>query len=202
MKSITTTAAIENTATATATATMTATETATAAAIPAPAVMLRTTEGEYIALDEISEEARELGYMATQYERYGSVTADEIIEAYIDERVTVTASTVSDYNEYLRENDYYDDEIMTWDDLESYLETMPAIDAFKLAHNSDFSWNDDYFRFNGYGNLVGMEEREVIRTMEDDRDFLKWYVEEREPIDDETMEQAIAYCNYMIKQGY
>ena len=33
-------------------------------------------------------------------------------------------------------------------------------------------------------------------------DFLRWYVEEREPIDEDTMEQAIAYCNYLVKQGY
>ena len=163
---------------------------------------IRTTEGEYIAIDEISKEARELGYMATQYERWGSVSAEEITEAYIDEHITVTANMLSDYNEYLREDSRYDDEIMSWDDLEDYLRDMPPLDAFKLAHNSDFSWNDDYFTFNGYGNLRGMQEYEVVRKMEEDRDFLKWYVEEREPIEDETMEQAIAYCNYLIKQGY
>lgn len=165
-------------------------------------VFVRTLEGEYIAIRDLTDEAKELGYMATQYERYGSVTADEIIDAYIAERVNITIEDLGAYNEYLRENNYYDDEIMSWDDLEDYLRDMPPLDAFKLAHNSDFSWNDDYFTFNGYGNLRGMQEYEVVRKMEEDRDFLKWYVEEREPIEDETMEQAIAYCNYLIKQGY
>lgn len=44
---------------------------------------------------------RELGFMATQFERFGAITEGEIIEAYISEELEVTIDMLSDYNEYL-----------------------------------------------------------------------------------------------------
>lgn len=159
-------------------------------------------EEEEKTMENISAEARELGYLATQYEKYGSVDEEEIIEAYIDEKVEVNISMLGDYNNYLANDNRYDDEIMDWDELEDYLRDMPPLDAFKLAHNSDFTWNDNYFTWNGYGNLVGMEEYAVIDKIKEDRDFLKWYVTENELIDDDTMKEAINYCNHLLKEGY
>ena len=159
-------------------------------------------EEEEQTMENISAEARELGYLATQYEKYGSVDEEEIIEAYIDEKVEVDISMLGDYNNYLANDNRYDDEIMDWDELEDYLKDMPPLDAFKLAHNSDFTWNDNYFTWDGYGNLVGMEEYAVIDKIKEDRDFLKWYVTENELIDDDTMEEAINYCNHLLKEGY
>jgi hypothetical protein len=171
-------------------------------AAPAEEQITTTNEEEEQTMENISAEARELGYLATQYEQYGSVDDEEIIEAYIDEKVEVDISMLGDYNNYLANDNRYDDEIMDWDELEDYLKDMPPLDAFRLAHNSDFTWNDNYFTWNGYGNLVGMEEYAVVDKIKEDRDFLKWYVTENELIDDDTMEEAINYCNHLLKEGY
>lgn len=145
---------------------------------------------------------KNVGMMLTQYERFGNVGMDEYIQYYIDEELEVDISMLNDYNEYLSKNRYYDDEFMTWDDLEDYLRDMNPLDIFKLGVNSDFNWNQDYFNFNGYGNLRGFEEYEVVKKMEDDKDFLKWYIEKNELIDKEEAEEAIKEANKLIQEGY
>ena len=65
-----------------------------------------------------------VGMMLTQYESFGSVGMDEYIQYYIDEELEVDAGMICYYNEYLRNNQYYDDEYMNWDELEEYLEGM------------------------------------------------------------------------------
>lgn len=145
---------------------------------------------------------KNVGLMLTQYERFGSIGMDEYIQYYIDEELEVDAGMICYYNEYLRENNYYDDEYMNWDELEEYLEGMKPLEVFKLAVNSDFNWNCDYFNFNGYGNLRGFEEYEVVKKMEDDKDFLKWYVENYIDIDEDEAIEAIEEANKLIQEGY
>ena len=145
---------------------------------------------------------KNVALLMTQYEKYGTVGRDEYIQYYIDEELTVDADMIASYNEYLIENSYYDDVFMTWDELEDYLKDMPPLDIFKLSHNSDFTWDDDYFNFNGYGNLRGYEEYEVVKKIEDDRDFLTWYVENNIDLDDDEIDQAIEDANKLIEEGY
>ena len=142
------------------------------------------------------------GMMLTQYERYGSVGMDEYIQYIIDEELEVDAGMICYYNEYLYNNNRYDDEFMNWDELEEYLTEMKPLEVFKLAVNSDFNWNDDYFNFNGYGNLRGYEEYEVVKKMEEDKDFLKWYVENYIDIDEDEANKAIEEANRLIEEGY
>ena len=146
-------------------------------------------------IQNTSSEAKEAAFMMTQYERFGTVGRDEYIKYYIDEILDIDISMLSDYNEYLSEDSRYDDEIMTWDDLEDYLSGLKPLEVFRLASFSQYSFNDNYFRFNGYGNLVGMEEYQVTKRMKDDRDFLTWYVENRCDLDENEIEEAVNYCN-------
>lgn len=37
----------------------------------------------------------EMGFMATQYERFGNITESEVIDAFIDEAVEVTIDSVA-----------------------------------------------------------------------------------------------------------
>ena len=43
--------------------------------------------------------------------------------------------------------------IMDWDMVEEDLDNMSGFDAFRLGKFSSVNWSDDYFRYNGYGNL-------------------------------------------------
>lgn len=60
------------------------------------------------------------------------------------------------YNEYCLYARYYDDIIMTKDELYEYLETFTQEQAFKLGYkNTRFSLYDDYFTHNsGYEELT------------------------------------------------
>lgn len=57
------------------------------------------------------------------------------------------------HNDACEELNYDDSRIYDWTLIEDYIENMKPMDAFQLGKNSDFSWSDDYFRFDGYGNL-------------------------------------------------
>lgn len=145
---------------------------------------------------------KNVGMMLTQYERFGSVGMDEYIQYYIDEELEINISMLSEYNEYLRENKYYDDEFMNWDELEEYLQGLEPLEIFKAGIRADFNWNHDYFNFNGYGNIRGYEEYEVVKTMKYNEDFLRWYVENYCDLDYEEAEEAIEEANKLIQEGY
>lgn len=138
--------------------------------------------------------------LMTQYERYGSVGRDAYIDVYIDEVLDVNLMMLGEFNEYLSNNAY--ETIFLFDDLDWILEGMDPIEVFRLAKFSDVSFSDDYLRFNGYGNLESMSEYQVVKEMEEDRDFLHWYVEHYEDLDEEEISDAIEKANRLIAAGY
>lgn len=64
---------------------------------------------------------KKLGFMATQYEKFGEITESEIIEAYIDEELEVDIDMLLDYNEYLGRDGYE----TYFTDLEKYWQAIP-----------------------------------------------------------------------------
>lgn len=138
--------------------------------------------------------------LLTAYEKYGSVDLDDYIDMYIDEEVYIGESDISDYNEYLSENGY--DIFMDWDLLEDELRYMDPIDAVKRTYFGNFNFGDDYFQYNGYGNIDSYSSYQVIDEMSKDKEFLRWYVEKYDLIDEDEAEEIIEKCNEMIKEGY
>lgn len=109
------------------------------------------------------------GLLLTSYERFGCVGMDEYKEMFIDE-MDKDEISLSDYSEYLREN-YPDNDFFP---MESFDEIMDGTDPWKIARScfyGDFRPCDDWFRFNGYGNLESMDEWKIRKEMESDRDF-------------------------------
>lgn len=138
--------------------------------------------------------------MITQYEKYGTVGHDEYIENYIHEELSVDISMLSDYNEFLLENNYSDDYI--YDDLDMMLEGFSTMDAVRATYFGNFNYSDDYYRFNGYGNVDSMTDYDVVQEMKDNREFLEWYIEQNNLIDWDEAEQDIEDANELIRQGY
>lgn len=145
---------------------------------------------------------KELGYMATQYERYGQITEDEIMDAFIDEELDESEliNNLSDYNEYLINNGY--EPYYSMDELDDLLYGMNPLEIIQMSYFGKFNFCDDYIQFNGYGNLDSFSEYQITKEIKEDRDFLKWYITENNLIDAEDMQDAIEYGNKYLSMGY
>ncbi len=147
---------------------------------------------------------KEDGYMLTQYDsHYCGVSESEFMEYVFDEifKAEIDIDDIGDYNDFLVENNRADDYLVqTVDEL---LVGLSVEEAFRLGyHNADFSLNDDYFNFNGYGNIQGYSDTEVVDMMKE-RDFFNYCIEnELIEIDEDYMKQVIEHCNELVKQGY
>lgn len=138
--------------------------------------------------------------LITQYEKFGTVGHDEYIENFIHEELNISIDMLSDYNEYLLENNDADNYI--YDDLEEMLQGMSTMEVVRCTYFGKFNYCDDYYMFNGYGNVDSMTDTEVERLMKNDTDFLKWYIEKYDLIDWDEAEQDIEEANELIAAGY
>ena len=143
---------------------------------------------------------KNVGMMLTQYERFGSVGMDEYIQYYIDEELEIDISMLGEYNEYLMNKSY--ETFFTFEELEEDLQYMKPDEAFRLGKFSSFTYADDYLQYDGYGNIKGYSEFEVLEEMKKDKDFLKWYVENYIDIDEDEANEAIEEANKLIQEGY
>lgn len=101
---------------------------------------------------------KNIGYMATQYEGSRSY-ADCVKQAIIDEVIYTdldgegVGTVVEVFNLYCLDRCYYNDIWHTFDEIMDMIDNMTPEQAFRLGSVSDFSYADDYYRFNGYGNI-------------------------------------------------
>lgn len=142
---------------------------------------------------------KELGFMATQYERFGSITENEIIEAFIDEELEVTIDMLSDYNEYLSEQGF--ETYFEMSELDEILSGFSPLEIIQKTYFGNFNYSDDYCKFNSYENIDSFLDWQIVQEIKKDRDFLRWYVEENELIDAEDMDASIEYGNKCLKIG-
>ena len=138
--------------------------------------------------------------LLTAYEKFGTVSMNEFIEMYIDEELEVTEDMIGDYNEYLAENGH--ETFFSSDEFDEVLNGCTPTQIARMTFYGDFRYADDYFRFNDYGNLDSFEGYQIVKEMEEDKDFLEWYIEEYQLIDNETAEKIINECNALIAKGY
>lgn len=153
----------------------------------------------------IAMNAHDLAYMLTAYERIGSVNRDDLIELLADE-LTVTVDMISYYNDHCIEHKYFEDIVRPISDLESEIELMEPAEAFRLAYGSkeQFSWNDDYYCYDGYNNLRSYSETALLEKIADDDEFKREYVDAMISVDydDDEIAAIIAECNALIRKGY
>lgn len=63
------------------------------------------------------------------------------------------------HNEWCYDNNNYDDEIIEMERFDEICDGMKPIDiATSIAYGGGFNPNDDYFHFNGYGNLESLSD--------------------------------------------
>ena len=139
--------------------------------------------------------------LITQYERYGSVGHDEYLENFIHEELSIDCDDMlGDYNEWLLEQNNADDYIYT--DLDEMLQGYSAMDIVRMVSCGEFNYADDYYRFDGYGNIETLTDTEIEQEMRDNTAFLEWYIDKYDLIDWDEAEQDINEANDLIRQGY
>jgi len=143
-----------------------------------------------------------LAMLLTAYERFGSLSEADLVEMLCDE-FEVTEDIISDYNEYLLTNSYYSDVVRSLVDLEDEIKGMDPAETFRLGYSSkeQFSWNDDYYCYDGYNNLVSYNTTRLLAKIADNDDFKKWYIREN-ILDDLDVDEILTVANDLVKEGY
>lgn len=78
-----------------------------------------------------------------------------------------TADKVQAINEHLENQGYHDDMIYNFDeDTINELFSNPW-DALRATHFGDTNFSDDYFRFNGYGNIETLSDWKIDEEFEE-----------------------------------
>lgn len=150
-------------------------------------------------LELLSMSAKDVGYQLTAYEKYGSVGIDELKEFVLDE-VKDEEPDCGDYNSWLYENNYGDDAIFDNDE-DFFFNFVPnPIDAVQKTYYGDYRFNDDFVKFNGYGNLDSSSSLDDLMVLKED--YWESYIEENIDWEDEEIQEIINICNDLVKQGY
>lgn len=143
---------------------------------------------------------KNLGFMATQYEKYGCITATEVINAFIDEQLEIGIEMLRDYNEYLSEHGY--ELYFSMESLDEMLSGYSPLEIIKKTHYGNFRYSDEYCQFGGDANIDSFSEYQIVSEMSEDRDFLYWYIERNELISEEDIQAAIQWGGKYLLMGY
>ena len=84
---------------------------------------------------------------------------------------------VDEFNEIMNELGYYDNMIFDMGEIDEHFES--PYDALQSAYFGSFNTNDDYFTYNGYGNLETIHELDLYYYMEDYEDDIIELLESR-----------------------
>lgn len=153
----------------------------------------------------------ELAYQLTAYEKWGCIDYEEglcdlIVSDYIEQ--AEAWDVISKYNEYLDETGYTDDIIYYNDDdfFLTFFDNSNPLRIVQATYFGHYNYNDDYVKFNGYGNLDSFNEWTILDEIRRDTDFLKWLLENEEVFeelqDEENKEIIIEKALELVKEGY
>ena len=122
----------------------------------------------------LKEEIDELSFQATAFEKCGFIDIEDFLYDFIISELD-DDTLIQNYIEYSQED--YDGGFFDYDTLiNCYLEGMSAEDILRLGYYSEDLYNSDYLRFNGYGNIEGVSEYEILEEAKNNYDFLDWLV--------------------------
>ena len=138
--------------------------------------------------------------LLTQYEQYGTFDYEQFL---IDEYLLseIDESCIGTYNEYLSDNCY--EEFLPFDEetLKDYFCDRP-LDLAKAIYFGDVCWSDEYFRFNGVGNIETFSDYRIVKEMKEDTGFLKWVLEDNYIELYEDMDEVIEKAYELLEMGY
>lgn len=94
------------------------------------------------------------------------------------------------HNRYCEANRSYDDLILNNDDvtLDDVMGECTFSEAACKLHYSDYNYNDNYFWFNGYGNLESSNDPKDIIFVDD---IARYVVDDKDDLDNMDLREAI-----------
>lgn len=145
-------------------------------------------------------EVKDAALQLTAYERFGSVGVDDLKELVFNE-IKDNEIDLNSYNEWLLENNYYDDEIFYND--EDFFNTFfynNPMEAARATFYGDYRFSDEFVRFNAYGNLDSADYLDDLMDMRED--YWSSWIDENIDFEDEESQEVVDLCNDLVKQGY
>lgn len=145
----------------------------------------------------------------TAYEKWGNIDFEDYLKDLIQEHIedTYFFDLIESYNEYLSKNAYEEIYINDEDFFQMFFES--PYEAVRATQYGDYKYNDDFVRFNGYGNLESYSLVELEREIKEDTSYIDFILEnieeyELEEINKviENQEQIIKETLNLVKQGY
>ena len=104
-----------------------------------------------------------------------TMTKEQAIKKYID---NMSVLDLRDVVIAVNTWDGYFDQL-AWEDLDNLNDVLYGLEPSKIVDMvlyGDFNSNDDYFRFDGYGNLETCTQSEMEDELEDSRDEIAEYL--------------------------
>ena len=97
------------------------------------------------------------------------MTREEKIRAYVENlskgELVELLQHMNAYDGYFEDSVYYD-----MDNFEEFMSNYSPMEIAQRIYFGDFNPNDDWFRFNAYGNLVSANWYDVVAEAEDLKD--------------------------------
>lgn len=87
------------------------------------------------------------------------------MKKYTIEELKEMVQEVNSYDGSLEEFEYYEME-----QINDLFHDVEPLEILRMAHFGEFSWNDDYFTGNVYGNLDSINESEFEEELTDNED--------------------------------
>lgn len=118
----------------------------------------------------------------------------EKLEANITEYLESLSSSalLSIHSEFCSAANYYDNEVFSMDDFDEIASGWKPLELAQRIFYGSFNPNDDYFYFNGYGNL---ESTSYPADLVDIQAIVDYIVENGEDLyNDEIREMLDEYC--------
>ena len=89
---------------------------------------------------------------------------------------------VEEFNFFMNELGYYDNKVFDMGEIDEHFQS-PS-DALRSAYFGSFNPNDDYFTYNGYGNLETIHGLDLCYYMEDYEDDIIKLLESRRELEE------------------
>lgn len=93
------------------------------------------------------------------------MTREDAIRTYVEnlsgDDLAYLIAYINSYDGSFEESTYYDME-----EFDEFMSNYKPMELAQMIHFGDFNPNDDYFRFDGYGNLVSLDWQDIVDDAE------------------------------------
>lgn len=93
------------------------------------------------------------------------MTREDAIRNYVEnlsgDDLATLIQYMTSYDGSFEESTYYD-----MDEFDDFMSNCKPMELAQMIHFGEFNPNDDYFRFDGYGNLVSLDWQDIVDDAE------------------------------------